>query len=258
MKLLALTLPLALPLSLIWGLGSTAALVQTGVMPCPCALVASCMPAVGPCAPQGVDDVAPANAAALTGDYVDARDCTVFGGACHVNGEVESQGRSALVAWRLDAGGTVVAAVEADSNLGRPNGGPAAARRAVLYIDGVEDGVVANLAASAGLEVVARHTRPITWQRDGDRFQVGVEGLVELAGTALADRSCCTMPGLVWYRPLASDVVEGPIVGNPSRCRFTGADGLRAWTYEDANTVLLGRFVVGSALPGAAPDGAES
>jgi len=227
-----------LALSLLASFGSSAALVHTGVLPCPCERVMRCS-GISEC--HGTSN--PVDAA-LTGDYIDARDCTVFGGACHVNGEVDSQGRSALVAWRLDAGGTVVAAVEADSNLGRPNGGPMARRRAVLFIDGVQDAVVSRLAASAGLEVVASHAKAVTWQRTGDEFKVGVEGLVELAGTALADRSCCTMPNLVWYRPLASASVLQPTVGNPSRCHFAGADGdgLQGWRYDDANTVLLGRF----------------
>lgn len=242
MKLLALLL--------VTGLGSSAALVHTGVMPCPCELVAQHFAGDGPCAAECADGAPSAAAGALTGDYLDARDCTVFGGACHVNGEVEAQGRSALVAWRLDAGGSVVAAVVGDRNLGRPDGGPAARRRAVLFVDGVDEAVVSRLAESAGLEVVARHAQPVTWLRDGDHFQIGVEGLVELSGTALADRSCCSMPNLVWYRPLAGVTVNEPIVGNPSRCRFEGADGLPGWTYEDANTVLLGRFEVC-----AAPDG---
>jgi hypothetical protein len=236
MKLLALTL--------LTGLGSSAALVHTGVMPCPCELVARHFIGHGCCAVQCTEDTTPAEAETLTGDYLDARDCTVFGGACHVNGEVEAQGRSALVAWRLDTGGKVVAAVEGDSNLARPNGAPAVRRRAVLFIDGVEDSVVSRLAESAGLEVVARHAEAVTWERVGDQFQVGVEGVVELSGTALADRSCCTMPNLVWYRPLAAESVREPIVGNPSRCRFAGTEGLQGWTYEDANTVLLGRFEV--------------
>lgn len=241
-----------LSLSLLVGLGSSAALVQTGVMPCPCERFTS---RSGLIECHGTSEPA---SGTLTGEYIDARDCTVFGGACHINGEAESQGRSALVAWRLDTGGTVVAAVEADANLGRPNGGPMARRRAVLFVDGVQDSVVVRLAESAGLEVVASHAKVVSWQRSGDQFQVGVEGLVELAGTALADRSCCTMPNLVWYRPLASASVVQPIVGNPARCRFTGADGLVGWRYEDANTALLGRFELAASadpvLSGAAPD----
>jgi len=249
MKLLALTL--------LTGLGSSAALVHTGVAPCPCELVARLVSGGDCCAATSDDGVVPASDRALTGDYLDARDCTVFGGACHVNGEVGSQGRSAVIAWRLDAGGEVVAAVEGDSNLGPPNGGPVPLRRAVLFLDGVDEAVALRLAESAGLEVVARHAAAVSWERVGDRFEVGVEGFVELSGTALADRSCCTMPGLVWYRPLAGEAVEGPIVGNPSRCRFAGADGLRAWTYEDANTVFLGRFALRAGTD-RAPSGAAS
>jgi hypothetical protein len=223
-------------LTLVAGLGSSAALVHTGVLPCPCERFMRCATGAARC------EVEPPAGDALTGDYLDARDCTVFGGACHINGEAHAQGRSALAAWRLDTGGKVLAAVEGDTNLGPPSGAPAARRRAVLYVDGVEDTVALRLAASADLEVLAVHPAPISWRRSGDEFHVAVAGVAELAGSALADRSCCTMPNLLWYRPLASETVPQPIVGNPSRCRFAGADGLQPWTYEDANTVLLGRF----------------
>lgn len=238
-----------LALSLVTALGSAAALVQTGVLPCPCELVARCSAEGAPASRAEGTVACPAGSAAcseqgarLAGDYVDARDCTVFGGACHVNGESTSQGRSALLAWRLDAGGVVVAAVEGESNLAPPNGGPVAQRRAVLFVDGVADDLVERLAASAGLEVVARHATRAIWQRDGDAFHVGIEGVVDLSGSALADRSCCRMPNLLWYRPLASQAVAAPVVGNPTRCRFAGSDGLEPWAYEGANSALLGRF----------------
>ncbi len=179
-------------------------------------------------------------AAALpSAEYVEARDCTVFGGACHVNGEVTGQGRSALLAWNFGAAGRVVAAVESDENLGR--GG---ARRAVLYVDGLRSGGLDEVTRAAGLTVVAVHQASVTWQRSGDQFHVAVEDVLELTGAALADRSCCTMPGSVWYAPLANQV-SAPVVGNPSRCRFVGGDGLVGWRYEDANTAFVGTFEPG-------------
>ena len=172
-------------------------------------------------------------------DYVEARDCTVFGGACHVNGEVTGQGRSALIAWNFGTAGRVAAAVESGENLGR--GG---ARRAVLYVDGLGPDVLAEVTRAAGLTVVAVHQTSVTWQRSGDEFHVAVEDVLELTVAALADRSCCTMPGSVWYAPLA-DQVSAPVVGNPSRCRFVGGDGLVGWRYEDANTAFVGTFQPG-------------
>ncbi|MEZ6013489.1 MAG: hypothetical protein R3F49_00110 [Planctomycetota bacterium] len=235
---------LRIALTLVAGIGSTAALVHTGALPCPCALTArwlgvsdaSC--AVAPAASEAA--AAAAAASALVGEYLEARDCTVFGGACHVNSEVESQGRAALIAWRLDSGDKVVAALDSEANLSR-----AGARRAVLFIDGATEREAALLAASAGLEVRATHLVPVTWQREGDAFHVAVEDVLELSGRALADRSCCTMPHAVWYAPLAARAgasVLSPIVGVPDRCRFAGSDGLASWTYEGANTAFVGRF----------------
>lgn len=175
-------------------------------------------------------------ASAALAEYVEARDCTVFGGACHVNGEVSGQGRSALAAWNFGAAGRVVAAVESDENLGL--GG---VRRAVLYVDGVSAALLAEVTAAAGLTVLAEHRAAVAWQRAGDTFHIAVEDVLELSGAALADRSCCTMPGSVWYAPLAQQV-EGPVVGNPARCAFMGGHGLVGWRYEDANTAFVGAF----------------
>lgn len=236
MKLFALTA--------LTALGSSAALVHTGVMPCPCDLAARVIHGGGCDGPSCAAEAAPAG---VTAEYLEARDCTVFGGACHINGESPTQGRSALAAWRFAGGGKLAAAIESDTNLGA--GG---ARRAVLFVDGASADEVALAVAGAGLEVLARHTVPVAWQRDGDAFHVAVEDVLDLAGQALADRLCCSMPSAVWYAPLVDAggaSVAGAVVGNPSRCRFVGQDGLAGWRYEDANTAFLGTFTAALAAP---------
>lgn len=237
--------------ALVVALGSTATAVHHGVLPCPCELWSSHFGDDGGDARGARPPIDP------RAEYVEARDCSVFAGACHVNSEADSQGRSAVAAWRFATGLTVVAAIEADANLGL--GG---ARRAVLFVDGARakttdvDAVVAEVSASAGLRVIARHATPITWQRSGDEFVVAIEDVLELRGAALADRSCCKMPNTVWYRPLATEggaEVADAVVGHPSRCRFAGSDGLAPWTYEDANTAFVGRYVGAATALSTAP-----
>jgi len=226
-----------LALCVLAGVSSSAALVHHGVVPCPLE-VASRLVSDEDCCAGSV-----CGTSGLTGDYIEVRDCTVFGGACHVNSELESQGRSALIAWRLDRGGVVVAAVESDDNLARE--GP---RRAVFYVAGASAELVARLARSARLESIEQRGAEVSFERDGDRFHVVVPGVLEVAGEALADRSCCSMPSLVWYAPLAtgdSVRVVDAVVGNPDRCSFEGDAGLTAWTYEGANTAFVGRFTDG-------------
>src|SRR5580692_887834 len=63
----------------------------------------------------------------LQGDYVEARTASVFAGACHYNGELQTTGRDAMMAWNVTSGswnGTdlsgfrAMAAVSSPANLG--------------------------------------------------------------------------------------------------------------------------------------------
>ena len=82
----------------------------------------------------------------------------------------------------------------------------------------------------------------IAFERTGDDFRVAVDGVLELAGAALPDRECCSMPESRWYEPLGT--TQGSVVGNPWTCRFSGTEQLAAWTYEDENTAFVARFVL--------------
>ncbi len=45
-----------------------------------------------------------ANAAEITGDYLEARSCDVYTGPCFANGEMGLAGREAVMAWKVDKG----------------------------------------------------------------------------------------------------------------------------------------------------------
>src|SRR5579872_2344797 len=40
----------------------------------------------------------------LSGEYVEARTCNVYTGACHANGEMVTAGREAVLAWQIKQG----------------------------------------------------------------------------------------------------------------------------------------------------------
>src|SRR5690606_9902987 len=89
------------------------------------------------------DPSAGATGAALTvqGDYVEARTCDVYTGACFANAEVNEAGKEATLAWKVRRGGvdgtsleglSVVAVVRANATLGDPYGDPLPSRSILL------------------------------------------------------------------------------------------------------------------------------
>src|SRR5581483_9818724 len=83
----------------------------------------------------------PAQAAGLSGQYVEARTCDVWTGPCFANAEMNLIGKNAVMAWKVDKGTldnvsldglSVVAVVSASDTLGLQQTGPA---KAVLIVD---------------------------------------------------------------------------------------------------------------------------
>src|SRR5262249_37979330 len=81
----------------------------------------------------------------ISGTYAEARTAEVFAGGCVMNSEAGTAGRQAVLAWKVDRGAyngvsldglSVVAAVNADSNLGiREIGGTPATTKAAVFVD---------------------------------------------------------------------------------------------------------------------------
>src|SRR4029450_5276444 len=68
-------------------------------------------------------------APAVTGDYVESRSANVYVGACHHEGEIQTAGRNAVLAWNITEGEyqgvsltgvSAVAILAADKNLDLP------------------------------------------------------------------------------------------------------------------------------------------
>src|SRR5438552_8293966 len=84
---------------------------------------------------------APAQAAGITGQYVEARTCDVWTGPCFANADFNLTGKNAVLAWKIDKGSvdgvsldglTVVAVLSAHNTLGLEQSAPA---KTVIIVD---------------------------------------------------------------------------------------------------------------------------
>lgn len=203
------------------------------------------------CGPCGAGDET-ARADVVRGRYLEARDASVFAGACHINGEALDQGRSALVAWSIEGGEfqgvaldgvQVVCAVSSTANLADDG-----VRSTIVYLD---ESLEPERRAAAVAWLGARHAATIgevsavksvslSLVFEGDAYELDIPGVLSLRGLALADRSCCTMKSEVWYEPLAE--VDGAVVGNSEVCRFDGDAGIEGWAYQHENNSFVAYF----------------
>ena len=191
-------------------------------------------------------------AASVKGDYAEARSAAVYAGACHYNGEVMTQGREAVLAWKVREGQVngvrvdglgVVAVIAGGANLAEAG----AARRSVLYVDAKatpeqRDALVNLLKAKAGSAlgtVAAVQSAPVT-------FDFGKEQVTISAGKAanlsLSKYPCdhCRMPAQVWYKPLAPSkdaaVAQGIATG------FSDKTLGVSWSSASVDNAFVGTF----------------
>ncbi len=193
------------------------------------------------------------------GDYVEARNASVYGGACHYNGELTTQGQSAVLGWRLRggsydgvslAGVEIAAAVTASDNLASE-----AARRSIVYVDASARQAQRDAAvkwvreahADALGEILAVETLQLDVASDGEHFRLEVPGTLAVCGSAMPDRECCKMPYNVWYEPFES--VEGRLVAQTNK--FAWSEARLAPTFERSghNDAFVGSFGAQAEVP---------
>jgi hypothetical protein len=186
------------------------------------------------------------------GDYVEARNASVYGGACHYNGELTTQGQSAVLGWSLRggvydgvslAGVEIAAAVTATDNLAS-----AAPRRSIVYVDSNARRAQRDAAvkwvreahADALGEVLAVEALPLDVASDGEHFRVQVGATLTVCGSAMPDRECCKMPYNVWYQPFES--VEGRLVAQTNKFAWSEARLAPNFERSGHNDAFVGRF----------------
>ena len=195
----------------------------------------------------------------LKGEYVEARTCNVYIGACHANGEKVTTGREAIMAWNIKSGEVdgyrmdglkVVAIVVGADNLGDCTT-PAAkcgARKTVLYVDSKANEGQRNALAWALNDkygktlgtIVKVASAPVQFAKKGDEVTVKVAEVAEVKATGLK-KSCCVMPHEIWYKPLIE--VKNSIVGTSALNEFKGSAELKTqWRRTDENSSYVADF----------------
>jgi hypothetical protein len=206
-------------------------------------LAAAVVGLIGYTVPAQVATVKPA--ASLAGDYVEARTEAVFAGPCHVNGEVMSTGRDAVMAWQFNSGVRIMAAVASPRNLGDN----AAPRQSEIVIDDSSatpgqagaalDAVEKREVAALGKIVSVRHGR-VTFSHVDREYQVESPGFAALDITGMPNDECCKQPNLVWFAPLAH--VSGRKVGYTVNAEYTAGTVGASWQRTDENGAFYGSF----------------
>jgi len=182
----------------------------------------------------GISPAARRADAKVTGDYVEARTASVFCGACHYNGELMSLGQDALLAWNFDGGSyhgvslkgvRAFAAVTGNENLSLHD----SAHKTQLVIDTgatseQASAVAALIKEKCGTELgeIVQVTRaPVSFTHNDTGYVVASQGFAELNVSYRTDKSCCTMPGMVWYSPISP--IDHRMVGFTESASFNGA-----------------------------------
>ena len=188
----------------------------------------------------------------LTGDYVEARTASVFAGACHYNGERQTAGREAVMAWSfasgvwngVDVSGTrVVAVVGADANLADAE----AVRQTELVLDvanepqarALQEALTENYGPVLGRIVKVRRAA-IDFQHGKDGAYRVAAGVARLEVTPMPNQECCKMPQLVWYQPLAR--IESRRVGFAKQAFYAGGAAGEEWQRANENSAFYGEF----------------
>jgi hypothetical protein len=196
---------------------------------------------------------AQASKTSLSGEYIEARTCSVYTGACHANGEAVTIGREALMAWHIEKGVVegkkvdglnVVAVVAGADNLGRKG----CDRSSVIYVDSragaeLRESIVDVLQEKYGcvLGVIkAVKSAPIEFIKKDREYTVRIPGTATVKTTRYAC-SHCVMPHQVWYQPLVP--VKNSLVAMAALNEFKGARELpTSWTRTEENSSYVGEF----------------
>jgi hypothetical protein len=207
-------------------------------------------------APVGVS--APAGAP-VRGQYVEARTCDVFTGACFANADTGLTGKNALLGWKIEAGavGTtrldglgVVAVVAARETLGLNQSLPG---KAIVIVDEAASpeqraALVEFVKGQAGdlvKDVIAVRTCPI----DLTVCNCAGEGCATLvAGDAKVTTRCLDATHdkacgneCAYYPPLARGVTAKPAMA--SEHTFSGKELNETWSDTDRRGAYVGSFV---------------
>jgi len=198
-----------------------------------------------------------AGAAAIEGDYLEARTADVYTGPCFANGEVNLAGKDAVLAWHVRRGAwngtaldglSVVAVVRASATLGDPDANPLPAR-ALVIVDArataAQREALAALARDLGgdliRDVVRIDVESIDASFDGPAIATLRAGdAVEVRTRALAHCDLHCGNEEVFYPPLTS--VENAVPAVSVVQAFRGEGLGSTWAASDKRSAFLATF----------------
>lgn len=189
----------------------------------------------------------------VTGDYVESRSANVYVGACHHEGEIQTAGRNAVLAWKIAqgeydgvnlSGVSAVAVVSANKHLEFAD----ARRRSVIYVSDAatpeQRTAVADLlkarAASALGEVLAVKVAPISFSDADGLYQVRVADTASLKVKKQTGELCCKQPYQLWGKPFVS--VKDSKAGYCLGVQFKDDTLLQSWSATEQNNAYFGHF----------------
>ena len=202
---------------------------------------------------------APASAAEIRGQYVEARTCDVFTGACFANADTGLTGKNAVLAWKVESGAVgqtridglaVVAVVAARETLGLKQLAPG---KAVLIVDEKATpeqraALVAFVKAQAGelvQDVLAVRAAPVNLticNCEGmgcATLRAGAAKVTTRCLDAHADKACGNE--CAYYPPLAKGVTAQAAMATEHS--FTGQGLNETWSDADRRGAYVGSFV---------------
>jgi hypothetical protein len=202
----------------------------------------------------------PANNAALTGTYIEARTCDIWTGPCFANAEMNLGGKHAVLGWKVEKGLfdnvrldglSVVAVVTASDTLGLEQTGPA---KTVLIVDEkaskAQKGALVRLAKNQGGELTKNVIAVESAAVDLSVCNCKDGGCATLkAGDARIETRCleekhdkvCGNES-AFYPPLAKSVQAKPAVAVEHG--YSGKDFKETWKESNRRGAYLGSFAV--------------
>ena len=194
--------------------------------------------------------------ATISGEYYEARTCSIFAGPCHYSGEVMTDGRTAVMVLSFKSGvyegyslsGLKAAVVVSSAeNLSFEN-----KRKSVLYLPEIDDQtklatftkmLKSNLRESIG-EVISTKATVINLELAELSANVSIRSANEtpIYEAETSNREClaCSMPGVLWYEPLVKGV-DVSIATVEKHQLFDPSLG-ETWIRRDESAAFIGRF----------------
>jgi hypothetical protein len=195
----------------------------------------------------------------IKGEYLETRSADVYTGQCFANGEMNTAGDEAIVAWHIQegkwdgvslAGLSVVGAVKAAATLGDPYGKPYPAK-SVLFVDrqasAQQRQALINFAQEMGGELL-RHVVKVSdvsidmqvLHDHHARASLRAGEFVAVETRGLTDKDHLCGNETTFYPPLTETTHAMPAVAMTDQYQGQGLDA--SWTFHDKRSAFVGTF----------------